>query len=74
MSLFDPYPADEPRPSPPPSTKRAHCYCRPCDVRWHVSEGHRCWMCNQTGISVEELHLYPTTTYFHRDTGEEPPA
>lgn len=74
MSLFDPFPRDEPRPSPPPSIKRPDRYCPPCDVRWRVSEGPHCWMCGLEGIAVEQLYLYPTSTYTHHHTGEEPPV
>lgn len=75
MSLFDPFPRDEPRPSPPPDyTKRPERRCKPCDVRWSMNDGDDCWACGARGDEVPALAYYPNTTYVHQDTGEAAPA
>lgn len=74
MSLFDPFPADEPRPSVAPTRKRTDRACRLCGVRWHEDAGETCWCCHAVGTPVEPLYLYPTNTYVHRDTGEAAPT
>lgn len=46
VNPFDPYPHDEPRPSPT-SAPSVHRYCRTCDVKWEAPGD--CWICGNTG-------------------------